>query len=191
MAAHTLTDEQKKLVEDSIPLAYLLAKRIYHPHIEYDDAVQLALLGFCKAACLYEPERGKFTTLAYLVAQHIIQREERKYRPEVAKRIYAGRSLDSNVFAYGEGDDFSPFHELIPDPRQDTYKQAEAKIAISKVTSFRDSLSNRDRAVFDYHVLSGITQRETAAKIGLSQPCISRIAKRLMVNLANMICLEE
>lgn len=191
MAAHTLTDEQRKLVEDSIPLAYLLAKRIYHPHIEYDDAVQLALLGFCKAARLYDPERGKFTTLAFLAAKHTIQMEERKYRSEVAKQIYAGRSLDSNVFAYGEGDDFSPFHELIPDPRQDTYKQAEAKIAISKVTSFRDLLNNRDRAVFDYYVLSGITQRETAANIGLSQPYISRIAKRLMVNLADTICLEE
>lgn len=189
MATYKLSDEQNKLVEDSIHLAYLLAKRIYHPHIEYDDAVQLALLGFCNAARLYCPERGKFTTLAYLAAKHTIQKEERKYRHEIAKAVYSGRSIDSDIFEQ----DFGCFHlyELIPDPRQDTYKQVEAKIAISKVTSFRDSLNNRDRAVFDYHVLSGMTQKETAAKMGLSQSYISRIAKRLMVNLADMICLEE
>ena len=191
MATYILTDEQKKLVENNIPLAYFLAKRINHPHIEYEDAVQLALLGFCKAAHLYDPEKSKFTTLASLAARHTIQMEERKYRHEVVKRIYAGRSLDSNVFAYGEGDDFSPFHDLIPDPRQDTYKQAEANIAIKEVASFRDSLNNRDRAIFDYHVLSGMTQQETAAKTGLSQSYISRIAKRLMVKLDNMIGLEE
>lgn len=191
MATYTLTDEQKKLVEDNIPLAYLVVKRIYHPHIEYDDAVQLALLGLCQAARIYEPERGKFTTLAYLAAQHTIQREERKYRHEVAKRIYAGSSLDSNVFAYGGDDGFSPFHELIPDPRQDTYKQAEARIALEKVGSFMRSLNSRDKAVFKYHVLFDMTQQEIADRTGLSQPSVSRIIKRLVSRANSVIGLEE
>ena len=165
-----------------------MAKKINHPHIEYEDAVQLALLGFCKAARLYDPEKAKFTTLASLAAQHTIQMEERKYKHEVAKRIYAGKSLDSPI---GLDCAESPFHELIPDPRQNTYRQAEARIVIKEVASFRDSLSNRDKTIFNYHVLSGMTQREIAAKLGLSQSYISRIAKRLMAKLDNMIGLEE
>ena len=191
MATYTLTDEQKKLVEDNIPLAHFLANKIYHPHVEYEDAVQLALLGFCKAAHLYDREKSKFTTFASLAAQHTIQMEERKYRHEAAKRIYEGRSLDSNAFGYVEGDSSPPFHELIPDPRQDTYRQVEAKIAIKKVLSFRASLNNRDRAIFNYHVLSGFTQQETAAKMGLSQSYISRIARRLIIELNDIIGLEE
>ena len=189
MALYTLTDEQRKLVEDSIPLAYFLAKKINHPHIEYDDAVQLALLGFCKAARLYNPEKAKFTTLASLAAQHTIQMEERKYRHEVAKQIYLGRSLDSDSFEQDFG--CYPLHETIPDPRQDTYRQAEAKIAIKEVTSFRASLNNRDRAIFDYHVLSDMTQQEIADRMGLSQSYVSRIVRRLLVKLDNMIGLEE
>ena len=189
MALYTLTDEQRKLVEDSIPLAYFLAKKLNHPHIEYDDAVQLALLGFCKAARLYNPEKAKFTTLASLAAQHTIQMEERKYRHEVAKQIYLGRSLDSDSFEQDFG--CYPLHETIPDPRQDTYRQAEAKIAIKEVTSFRASLNNRDRAIFDYHVLSDMTQQEIADRMGLSQSYVSRIVRRLLVKLDNMIGLEE
>ena len=191
MATYTLTDEQKKLVEDNIPLAYFLAKKINHPHIEYDDAVQLALLGFCKAARLYDPEKSKFITLASLAAHHTIQMEERKYMNEVAKRIHSGRSLDSNVFEHGCGDGFSPFHEIIPDPRQDTYRQAEARIALERVDSFMRSLSNRDRAVFNYHVLSDMTQQEIADRTGLSQSYVSRVIRRLMSRVNSILGLEE
>lgn len=191
MAAHMLTDEQKKLVEDNIPLAYFLAKRISHPHIEYEDAVQLALLGFCKAARLYDPEKSKFATFASLAAQHIIQMEERKYRHEVAKQIYEGKSLDSNVLEYGCKGDFFPLHEIIPDLKQDTYRQVAARIAIKEVTSFRDSLSNRDRTIFDCYVLSGMTQREIAEKLGLSQSYISRLTRGLMTKLNDIIDLED
>lgn len=189
MAAYTLTDEQKKLVEDNIPLAHLIAHRVIHPHIEYDDAVQLALLGFCKAARLYDPEKAKFTTLASLAAQHTIQMEERKYRNEMAKQIYSGRSLDSDIFEQDFG--CYPLHETIPDPRQDTYKQAEAKIALERVDSFMRSLNTRDKAVFNYHVLSDMTQKEIADRTGLSQSYVSRIIKRLMSRVNSILGLEE
>lgn len=178
MTARTLTNEQKKLVENNIPLAHLLAKRTYHPHIEYDDAVQLALLGFCYAARIYTPEKGKFTTLAALIAKRIIQKEERKYRHEIAKAVYQGRNIDSNIL----GQDFGccSLCELIPDPRQDTYKQAKARIALEEFGSFMRSLNSRDNAVFRYYALFDMTQQEIADKMGLSQPTVSRIIKHLM-----------
>ena len=189
MAAYTLTDEQKKLVEDNIHFAYLLAKRIYHPHIEYDDAVQLALLGFCRAARLYAPEKGKFTTIAFLAAKHTIQREERKYRNVAAKTLYCCRSIDSDIFDQDFG--CCNLHELIPDPRQDTYKQAEARIALEKVGSFMRSLNSRDKDVFKYHVLFDMTQQEIADRTGLSQSYVSRIIRRLVSIANSVIGLEE
>ena len=190
MAVHVLTDEQKKLIENNIPLAYFLAKRINHPHIEYEDAVQLALLGFCKAARLYDPEKSKFTTLASLAAQHTIQMEERKYMNEVAKRIYTGRSLDKEVHFEYEGTS-SPFHEIVPDPRQNTYKQVEALITLDAVNTFKASLKPRDRVIFEECILADMNQRDVAKKLGLSQSYISRIARQLMVKLNGIIGLEE
>ena len=189
MTEHVLTNEQKKLVEDNVPLAHFIAHRVNHPHIEYEDAVQLALLGFCKAARLYDPKKSKFTTLATLAAKHTIQMEERKYRNEVAKALYCGRSLDSDIFEQDFG--CYPLHETIPDPRQDTYKQAEAKIALERVDSFMRSLNNRDRAVFNYHVLSGMTQQEIADRTGLSQSYVSRVIRRLMSRVNSILGLEE
>lgn len=186
MATYILTDEQKKLVENNIPLAYFLAKRINHPHIEYEDAVQLALLGFCKAAHLYDPEKSKFTTLASLAAQHTIQMEERKYMHEVAKRIYASKSLDSNIYFEHDGGT-SPFHELVYDPRQNTYKQAEALITLDEVNKFKASLNTRDRVIFEDHILADMNQRDVAKKLGLSQSYVSRVAKRLMTKVESII----
>lgn len=190
MTEHVLTNEQKKLVEDNVPLAYFLAKRINHPHIEYEDAVQLALLGFCKAACLYDPEKSKFTTLASLAAQHTIQMEERKYMNEVAKRIYTGRSLDKEVHFEYDGTS-SPFHEIVPDPRQNTYKQVEALITLDAVNTFKASLKPRDKVVFEECILADMSQQDVANKLGLSQSYISRIARQLMVKLNDIIGLEE
>ena len=189
MATYTLTDEQKKLVEDSIPLAYLLAKRIYHPHIEYDDAVQLALLGFCKAASLYKPEKGKFTTIAFLAAKHTIQIEERKYRNEIAKAVYCSRSIDSDIFEQDSG--CFNLHELIPDPKQDTYKQAEERIVLEKVCAFMRALNSRDKDVFKYRVLFDMTQQEIADRTGLSQSYVSRIIKRLVSRVNSVLDSEE
>lgn len=190
MATYTLTDEQKKLVEDNIPLAYFLAKKITHLHIEYDDAVQLALLGFCNAARLYDPEKSKFTTLASLAARHTIQMEERKYMHEVAKRIHESKSLDSNVCFEHDGST-SPFHELVYDPRQNTYKQAEALIILDEVNKFKASLNTRDRVIFEECILADMNQQDVADKLGLSQSYISRVAKQLMVKLNDIIGLEE
>lgn len=190
MTEHVLTNEQKKLIENNIPLAYFLAKRINHPHIEYEDAVQLALLGFCKAARLYDPEKSKFTTLASLAAQHTIQMEERKYMNEVAKRIYTGRSLDKEVHLEYEGTS-SPFHEIVPDPRQNTYKQVEVLITLDAVNTFKASLKPRDRVIFEECILADMNQQDVADKLGLSQSYISRIARGLMVKLNDIIGLEE
>ena len=189
MATYTLTDEQKKLVEDNIPLAYSVAKRVCHPHIEYDDAVQLALLGFCKAAHLYKPEKGKFTAIACLAAKHTIQIEERKYRNEIAKAVYCSRSIDSDIFEQDSG--CCNLHELIPDPRQDTYKQAEERIVLEKVGTFMRSLNSRDKDVFKYRVLFDMTQQEIANRTGLSQSYVSRIIRRLMSRVNSVLGSEE
>lgn len=185
MLQYKLTDEQRQLVESCIPLAHLIVKRTYHPHIEYEDAVQIALLGICRAAYCYKPGETKFTTLAGLFAQRLIWMEERKYKGEVAKAVYQGRSLDSNIFSF-DGSEF-PFHELVYDTRQDTYAQAEALITLSRVREFKESLNKRDKKIFECVVLSHMRQAEVAKEMGLSQSYVSRVARSLTKKLSNII----
>lgn len=185
MLKYRLTDEQKKLVESCIPLAHLIAKRTYHPHIEYEDAVQIALIGVCRAAYYYTPGKSRFTTMAGLAAQHSIWMEERKYKNEVAKAVHQGRSLDSNIF--GSDGNESTFHELVCDTRQDTYAQAEALITLSRVQEFKESLNKRDKKIFECVVLSHMRQTEVAKEMGLSQSYVSRVAKSLTKRVSNII----
>lgn len=59
-----MTDAQKKLVEDNLPLAYWYAHKWRNRLIEEEDREQIAMLGMCKAAIAYDPSRGAFSTVA-------------------------------------------------------------------------------------------------------------------------------
>lgn len=176
-----LTESQKDLVERNINIAYDVVHRTYHPHLDFDDAVQTAMLGICRAAHHYDPSKGKFTTLAYLSAIHQIQTEERKYNSPTAYAIWTARSIDSTIH---EGMEVS---DLIPDPKSDTQAQAIASCQLKEVFAFREELSERDKLVFDLCVLEDQHQAIVAEVIGCSQSRVSRIVARLLNQLRAIV----
>ena len=63
-----MTNEQQKLVEDNINLAYFVAHRFKNTNLEFDDVKATACLGLVKAAIAFQPDRGLvFNTLAVKV----------------------------------------------------------------------------------------------------------------------------
>ena len=60
-----LTDEQRKLAEDNIRLAYWYAHQMKWTSLELEERISMALLGLVKAAEKYDPARGtSFATFA-------------------------------------------------------------------------------------------------------------------------------
>lgn len=64
-----MTDEQRKLVEDNIELAYHFVYTYCNNYdIEFDDKIQLASFALCKAAISFDDHEGiSFSTYAYKV----------------------------------------------------------------------------------------------------------------------------
>ncbi|MCL2399494.1 MAG: sigma-70 family RNA polymerase sigma factor [Defluviitaleaceae bacterium] len=79
-----LTEEQCKLVEDNINLAYGaiqkydIKKRFGHI-LESDDIEQIAKLALCVAATKYDGTQGAFSTYAYISIRNAIYLEAKKH----------------------------------------------------------------------------------------------------------------
>lgn len=60
------TEQRNALVEQNLGLAHKLARKYFKGAIELDDLLQEAFIGLVEAADRWEPERGAFSTCAYV-----------------------------------------------------------------------------------------------------------------------------
>lgn len=105
----TLTDEERDLVTNNHNLIY----SYLHKYKLSDDYYDLCALGLCRAAHFYEPERGKFSSFAFLCMSNAIGIEWRKVQRQVQPTV----SLNSTM--YNEGQTPVPIECMIPDPQDD------------------------------------------------------------------------
>lgn len=88
----SMNKEQQKLCEDNVKLAYYIVSQYYPTYIHDEDIRASALLGLCKAAESYDPEKGLFSTYAGKCIRNEINQEFIARKPQ-AKTV----SLDSKV----------------------------------------------------------------------------------------------
>ena len=72
-----LTDEQRQMVEDNLPLAYFAVEK-YYPKFDWldpEEVLSACFLGLIYAARKYNPSRGKFSTYAMKSMFRNIRRE--------------------------------------------------------------------------------------------------------------------
>ena len=87
-----MNEVQQKLCEDNMNLAYYIVSKYYPTYVQDDDIKSSALLGLCKAAEAYDPEKGLFSTYAVKCIRNEINQEFINRKP-YSKMI----SLDSKV----------------------------------------------------------------------------------------------
>lgn len=68
------------LIIKNIPLAYHIIHKEYPTYSKDEDVIQSAMVGLCKAANKFDPDRGKFSTYASRVIKSEIARELRLRR---------------------------------------------------------------------------------------------------------------
>lgn len=160
-----LNDQQRKLVEENHNLIYsfLSANKL-----DIEEYYDLAAIGICKAALAFNPDKAKFSTLAYKCMWNQVMLEKRK-----EKAIMRGEGLQVLYYnACFESDDSEiSFLELLEDWKTDTGKQAEIRHFLYSIYS---RLKEKEKQMFDL-LLRGYTQREVAAYCGCCQPTVSRL----------------
>jgi RNA polymerase sigma factor (sigma-70 family) len=76
-----MTSEQKKLVEDNLPLVYFIISREYPTFIGDEDLSQSAALGLCQAANSWDESKGLFSTYAGRCIRNEINKEFIRRKP--------------------------------------------------------------------------------------------------------------
>ena len=159
--------ERDRLIEENIRLAYWVAEKFRRCGMEYDDIVGCCMLGLVKAAGMYDPGRGKFSTFSVRVMQYEMSVELRNARRKKRSGCYM-ESLEA------EQEDGLQLAELVPDPH-DGYSEVEAAVLHD---AWMGKLTGQEKEVVNLIVGEGLGQAAAAQRIGMSQPYVSRIMKR-------------
>lgn len=159
--------ERDRLIEENIRLAYWVAEKFRRCGIEYEDIVGCCMLGLVKAAGMYDPWRGKFSTFSVRVMQYEMSVELRNTRRKKRSGCYM-ESLEA------EREDGLQLAELVPDPH-DGYSEVEAAMLYD---AWMGKLTGQEKEVVNLIVGEGLGQAAAAQRIGMSQPYVSRTMKR-------------
>lgn len=168
-----MTDEQRKLATENHNLIYsFLNKYDYDPEEYYD----LAAIGLCKAAKLYDTSKGAFSTYAYRAMLNTISHD----------LVYKGRSkrIPENLIDYynctfcNENGEVIEYLSLMPS-NDDIEKEVISKVIVESVMN---ELSDRDRLVIGLSA-DGYSNQEIGKLIGISRNTVSKIKGRIFVKL--------
>lgn len=165
-----MTKEQQKLVESNIKLAYKFATQYKNSYTcEFDDLVQIASVGLCKAAITYDPSKNyKFSTYAYVTMRNEILQLKRKKRIE---DNYATLSLDSESYSDTTNNTVGTLSDIIP---------SEMNIEDQVVNKFQieyalNQLKEPQKSIVKYMIDNpDATQCQCRNHFGVSQPTVSR-----------------
>ncbi|MBQ8394151.1 MAG: sigma-70 family RNA polymerase sigma factor [Clostridia bacterium] len=126
-----------------------------------------------KYAAEYEAQKGEKPS-ARQIAQALKVTEE-----EVVKALEIGGVVSLDGMVGGEEDDNRSLHSLLADD-EDKYEEFETKEALR--AAMKD-FSDTEKAVIKYRYADGLSQSETANRLGVSQMFISRMERKLLAKL--------
>lgn len=172
-----LNDKQRELVERNHNLIYSFLAKYRLSREEFYD---VAAIGMCKAALIYDPHKGAFSTLVYKVmTQEVLHkiRDERR-KKDVPKEII--ESYDA-LFDSDNAEDVSLSDVLKSDV--DVEQQCLNKICID---IFFNSLDGTSLTILNMRA-QGCMQQEIGDRVNLSQMQISRRLKKMKEQCRKML----
>lgn len=149
----------EEIFRDLLPMIKSIAGR-YSSCAEYDDLIQTGAIGLLKAIRAFDPNAGaKLTTYAFSMIKGEIRHSLR---------------ADGNCSTLRDP-------EALPAP--DENERTEARLFIAQLLQ---SLPQREAELIRARYLLGCTQRETAARLGLSQAHVSKLERSIIMKLRRL-----
>lgn len=180
-----LTEAQQELVEKNINLVYFYAEKFVGTvPVEKDEIHSVMMLGICKAAVTFNPEKSKFSTYATRCMRNELfmrLRQENKwnrqaYISDIAARTdRQGENVDS-----GDQEDFILIDKSAP-PLEDA---AIIKVIVEQLTVWLNEQEAYMNPTTKKIIRAWLdnpewTQAELAKETKVSQAQVSRILKRV------------
>ncbi|HHV55460.1 MAG TPA: RNA polymerase sporulation sigma factor SigK [Firmicutes bacterium] len=178
-AAHTLAERNLRLVAH-------IARKFESTGEDQDDLISIGTLGLVKAIDTFDPEHNTrlATYAARCIENEILMylRSRRNSRQEVV--------LSEPIGADREGNEVTLMDVLGTDGTE-VYDQVEGRVEREQLREKLGSLTRRERLVLElrYGLGDGVerTQREIARLLGVSRSYVSRIEKRALLKLAQVL----
>ena len=179
-------DARNKLIEHNLRLVVFLSKKYENTKVDLEDLVSIGTIGLIKGINTYKNDKNiKLATYA----SRCIDNEILMYLRKNKKRK-ADVSLDESLSFDSEGNELH-LEDILGTESDIVTKDLEEndmkKIMIKEI----NKLNERDKQIITLRYgLNGneeLTQKEVADLLGMSQSYISRIEKKVINKISNMI----
>ena len=198
---------REQTISENIGLVHSCAHRFKGRGIEYDDLFQAGCMGLCKAVDAFDPQRGvKLSTYAVPV---ILGEMRRLFRDGGAVKVSRiGRAREQLALALGREPSVSELAQAMELPEEQVVEalcaaapplsltesdedgggqidlpadSPEDQLAdVISLNQVVEKLEDKDRALIELRYYSGMTQVQTAARLGMTQVQVSRREKKIL-----------
>ena len=179
-------DAKEKLIEHNLRLVVFLAKKYENTNVDLEDLVSIGSIGLIKAINTF---RGNKNIKLATYASRCIDNEILMYLRK-NKKIKSEVSIDQALTLDSEGNELH-LEDIIGTDKDIISKEIEAEndkqIMIKEILSLKPR--DREIMILRYGLLGTdeFTQKEVAEKLGISQSYISRIEKKVIKKLKNIL----
>lgn len=175
-----------KLIEHNLRLVVFLAKKYENTGVDLEDLVSIGTIGLIKGIKTYQTDKNiKLATYASRCIDNEILMYLRKN-----KKVKTEVSFDESLSFDADGNELHLEDVLGTDPdivTKGIEHETERNIVMEEI----NKLNNRDKEIIVLRYgLSGkkeMTQKDVAEKLGISQSYISRIEKKVIKHLKNLV----
>lgn len=163
-------EDINKRIEENSRLVYYIIRRYFPTFIHDEDIIQSGMIGLWKALTNFDATKNiRFGTFATKVIMNDINMELRK-----RKKQNLDISIDTCLLSSSEDTELTLYHTLSDNlSGVHDYSTYELEECLRS-----DKFTEKERIVLVYKY-RGYTQKKIGAKMGISQPQISRIEKSL------------
>ena len=175
-----------KLIEHNLRLVVFLAKKYENTKVDLEDLVSIGTLGLIKGINTFKPDKNiKLATYA----SRCIDNEILMYLRKI-KKSKAEVSIDASLSYDAEGNELH-LEDILGTESDIVTKNLEQETDKKQMMEEVLKLNPRDRdiIILRYGLMgkNELTQKEVAEMLGISQSYISRIEKKVIRRLKNII----
>lgn len=179
-------EARNKLIEHNLRLVVFLAKKYENTKIDLEDLVSIGTIGLIKGVNTYRLDKNiKLATYASRCIDNEILmylRKTKKKRTEI--------SFEDSLSFDADGNELH-LEDVLGTEADIVTKRLEEKLDRKMLYQEVAKLKGRDKDIIEYRYgLNGkkeMTQKEVASLMGISQSYISRIEKKVIKKLGNVI----
>ncbi len=175
-----------KLIEHNLRLVVFLAKKYENTKVDLEDLVSIGTIGLIKGINTFKPDKNiKLATYA----SRCIDNEILMYLRKI-KKSKAEVSIDASLSYDAEGNELH-LEDILGTESDIVTKNLEQETDKKQMMEEVLKLNPRDRdiIILRYGLMgkNELTQKEVAEMLGISQSYISRIEKKVIRRLKNII----